>query len=125
MNAALVFSAMLALAPGQGAGALGVSNIRLTFGELGPSRTDNKYLPGDVPFVSFDIDGLKASPEGKVAYSMGLEVMDRAGKAVFSAPPAKAEMLLLLGGTKLPAFVFVTLGPDMQRRAMLRPSPKL
>ncbi len=115
MNAALVFSAMLALAPGQGAGALGVSNIRLTHGELGPSRVDNKYLPQDFVFISFDIDGLKASPDGKVSYSMGLEVIDKAGKAMFSAPPTKSEMLLPLGGNKLPAFVYITLGPTMQQ----------
>ncbi len=115
MNAALVFSAMLALAPGQGAGALGVSNIRLTHGELGASRADNKYLPQDFVFISFDIDGLKASPDGKVSYSMGLEVIDKAGKAMFSAPPTKSEMLLPLGGNKLPAFVYITLGPTMQQ----------
>jgi hypothetical protein len=65
-------------------------------------------------FISFDIDGLRATPDGKVTYSMGLEVIDKAGKAMFSAPAAKSEMLLPLGGSKLPAFVYVTLGADMQ-----------
>lgn len=114
MNAALALSALLSFAPAQGAGPLGVSNARLTFGELGPVRPDNRYLPRDFVFISFDIDGLKATPEGKVSYSMGLEVLDKAGKAMFSAPPTKSDMLLPLGGSKLPAFVYVTLGPDMQ-----------
>jgi hypothetical protein len=113
MNAVFALSALLALAPGQGASPVGVSNARLTFGELGPARPDNRYLPRDFVFISFDIDGLKATADGKVTYSMGLEVIDKAGKAMFSAPPTKSEMLLPLGGAKLPAFVYVTLGPDM------------
>lgn len=113
MNAALALSAMLALSPAQGANNVNVSNIRLTHGELGPTRADNKFLPRDFVFVSFDIDGLKLSPEGKVSYSMGLDVIDKAGKAMFNAPPTKSEMLLPLGGSKLPAFIFVTLGPTM------------
>jgi hypothetical protein len=113
MNVAFALLALLALAPGQGGG-VGISNMRLTFGELGPARPNNQYLPRDFVFISFDIDGLKATAEGKVSYSMALEVIDKAGKAMFSAPPAKSEMLLPLGGAKLPAFVYVTLGPEMQ-----------
>jgi hypothetical protein len=71
-------------------------------------------MPRDFVFVSFDIEGLKASPDGRVVYSMGMDVIDKTGKAIFTAPPAKQEMLLPLGAAKLPAFVFVTLGPDMQ-----------
>jgi hypothetical protein len=102
----------MSVAPAQG-GALNVSNVRQTYGELGSSRSDTRYLPRDFVFVSFDIEGLKAGADGRVIYSMGMDVLDKAGKAIFTAPAAKQEMLLPLGAAKLPAFVYVTLGPDM------------
>ncbi|MBX7106207.1 MAG: hypothetical protein K1X57_19165 [Gemmataceae bacterium] len=112
MTSALALALAMSIAPAQG-GALNVSNVRQTYGELGSSRSDTRYLPRDFVFVSFDIEGLKAGPDGRVIYSMGMEVIDKAGKAIFTAPPAKQEMLLPLGAAKLPAFIYVTLGPDM------------
>ena len=114
MNAAFALSALLAFAPSQGASTFGISNMRLTYGELGSARPDNKYTPFDFVYVSFDIDGLKAAADGRVIYSMGLEVIDKAGKAVMSEPPRKSEMLMHLGGAKLPAYIFVIPGTEMQ-----------
>ena len=58
MNVAFALLALLALAPGQGGG-VGISNMRLTFGELGPARPNNQYLPRDFVFIckiNFGVD---------------------------------------------------------------------
>ncbi len=114
MNAALVMSAMMALMPAQGSASLGISNVRLTYGELGSVRPNNQYLQADVVYISFDVEGLKMTPEGKVVYSMGMDVLDKAGKAVFAQPPTKDEKLLPLGGGRLPAFVYLAPGKELQ-----------
>src|SRR5262245_25459671 len=105
--------AALTLAPAQTDG-LTLSNDRVLFGELGAVRPDNRFLPGDLVFVSFDIDNLKANDAGVVRYSMGMEVVDKNGKAVFSQKPVDAESILPLGGTKLPARAFVLIGADIE-----------
>lgn len=112
MNSALALAVALAFTPAQ-AGSLNVTNVRQTYGELGATRPDQKYMPLDFVWISFDIEGLKASPEGRVSYRMGMDVLDKTGKAFFSAPPAKQDFLLPCGAARLPAFVFVTLGSDM------------
>src|SRR5262249_53249488 len=63
MIGSLSLAAALALGPAQ-AGGLSITNIRTTYGELGAVRTDTKYLPGDLFFVAFDVEGLTLSPDG-------------------------------------------------------------
>ena len=63
MIGTLTLAAAMSLAPMQ-PGQLNLINARTTYGELGPPRTDNNYLPSDLYFLSFDIDGIKTSPEG-------------------------------------------------------------
>jgi len=109
MLTTLVMAAGLALAPAQGGG-LTLSNDRITYGELGAPRPNSKLLPGDVFFIAFDIDGIAVAPDGKVLYSMAMEVVDKAGKAIFKQQPAERTDYLPLGGTKLPARAFVTIG---------------
>src|SRR5262249_14042779 len=103
--------AALTMTPGQGAG-LTLSNPRVTYGELGSPRPDNKLLPGDIFFLSFDIEGIKVSPEGRVKYGMAMEVIDSAGKSIFKQMPVERDDFLPLGGTKLPARAFVSVGVE-------------
>src|SRR5438105_1567355 len=111
----LALAAALTLAPAQNS-ALDISNARITFGgEFGPSRPDNRLLPGDVFFLAFDIDNLKLDEMGKAQYAIGMEVTDAAGKSIYSQKPADQDMLLPLGGTKLPARAYVTLGLDQAK----------
>ena len=110
MLTSVAFIAAMAFAPGQGGLALG--NTRVTFGELGAARPDVKFLPGDIFFVAFDIDGIKVDETGRVKYSMGMNVVDKEGKEIFIQQPAEREDFLPLGGTKLPARAFVTIGLD-------------
>ena len=94
--------AALALAPAQPAGGLQLANVRFTYGELGPTRAAAKFLPGDVVFVGFDIDGLTIGPDGLTKYTMGLEVTDAAGKAVLKQDPQEFTGLIPLRGNRVP-----------------------
>jgi hypothetical protein len=105
--------AALALAPGQ-AGGLKLTNVRNTYGELGGTRPDGKFLPGDVFFVAFDIENISVSDEGQVQYEMAMEVLDKNAKPIFKQEPAKKTDFVPLGGSKLPARAFITVGLDQE-----------
>jgi hypothetical protein len=113
MWTSLALAASLSLTPAQ-ASSLTLSNAHATFGELGPARPDLKMLPGDIFFVSFDIDGIKVDDSGRVSYSMAMEVVDKNGKPIFKQQPVERNDFLPLGGTKLPARAFVSIGPDQE-----------
>ena len=101
----------LTLAPAQG-DKLDLTNLRITHGLQGPTRASNKFLPGDPVFLAFDIDGISVSKEGKVAYTMGLDVTDAAGKSWHKVEPTERVEFAPLGGNKMPGRAFVTLGVD-------------
>ena len=111
MMTSLTLLAAMAFTPAQGGG-LTLSNPRITYGELGSPRPDAKLLPGDIFFLSFDIDGIKVSDTGRVKYGMAMEVTDSAGKSIFKQMPVERDDFLPLGGTKLPARAFVSVGVD-------------
>src|SRR5262245_820 len=99
------------MTPGQGAG-LALSNPRVTYGELGSPRPDNKLLPGDTFNLSFDIEGIKVNEAGRVKYSMAMEVVDKDGKSIFNQKPVERDDFLPLGGNRLPARAYVEIGLD-------------
>jgi hypothetical protein len=101
------------LASGQSGSELKLNNIRNTYGVLGPTRNSTQLLPGDVLFVAYDIDGVTIDKAGKVQYSMSMEVIDsKDNKAIFKQDPAEKVDFVPLGGTKLPARAFITVGLD-------------
>ncbi len=108
----LTLAAALALAPSQGAGKLDLTNLRITHGLQGATRTSAKFLPGDPVFLAFDIDGITIGPDGKVVYTMGLEVTDKAGKSWHKVDPTERVEFAPLGGKTMPGRAFVTLGVD-------------
>jgi len=111
MWATLALSA-ITLAPAQG-NALELKNVRITSGVLGQERKETKLLPGDIFVVAFDIEGLKVKEDGRVRYSMGME-LTRQGKAKpeFAKAPEDKEALLHLGGTRLPSYATAIIGTD-------------
>lgn len=113
MWTSLLLTTALTLAPGQ-ASKLQLTNVRNTYGELGGTRPDGKFLPGDVLFIGFDIEGIQITEDGKVQYTMAMEVTDKAGKPIFKQDPAEKTDYVPLGGTKLPARAFVTIGLDQE-----------
>ena len=100
--------ALLAGTPTQ-PGELKLTNVRLTVGELGPPRDGSKLLPGDILFIAYDIDGITIDDEGIARYTMGIELVNPAGKAVFEQ---KREIVedIPLRGNKLPARAYIFVG---------------
>ena len=91
-------------------GELKLANARMTYGEFGATRAEAKFLPGDTFYMAFDIEGIKVSPDGKVSYTMGMELLDPKGVSVFNLKPQEREELLALGGDRLPARTYLVLG---------------
>src|SRR5690349_8690489 len=107
----LALVTLLSLAPGQ-SDQLQLTNDRATYGILGPTRADKAILPGDVFFITFDIENLKVDPGGKVLYSMGMELVNSKGKTEFKKDPQDLEVYNFLGGTSLPAFAHADIGTE-------------
>src|SRR5437899_2957692 len=107
----LALVAAMSLAPGQ-AGQLSLTNVHGTFGLLGAERTNTKFIPGDTYFLAFTIDGLKVDATGEIQYSMGMEVVDSKGKAIYAQTPQDRTAFNSLGGSRLPAFAHVDIGLD-------------
>jgi hypothetical protein len=112
MLATLALAAATAAPAQPPAGALQLTNVRLTVGELGPARKDSKLLPGDVLFIAFDVDGLTIDPDGKTLYTIGMEVADAGGKLLFKQDPRELRDTVPLRGGKMPARAFITVGLD-------------
>ncbi len=93
------------------AGGLSLTNVRATYGVLGPTRPSNKILPGDVLVLSFDIEGFQVGASGKVQYSIDMQVADSAGKVLFRQEPQNLEAAAPQGGS-LPACVRLQIGMD-------------
>jgi hypothetical protein len=110
MWTALALVAALGPTLGQQGDSLKLSNVRSTYGVLGPERKENKLLPGDVYFVAFDIEGIKSDEAGKVLYSMGMQITNMEGKVVYGEEPRKLEAYNALGGNRIPAFAHALVG---------------
>lgn len=111
MFSTIALAAVLSNTPAQPA-ALALTNSRLTYGEFGATRPDTRFLPGDLFFVAFDMENLSIGPDGRVGYTMAMEVTNAKGESMFKPDPVVAEEILPLGGTKLPARAFLILRTD-------------
>jgi hypothetical protein len=103
--------AALSLAPQQ-AGQLKLTNERATHGYLGPTRSDDKVLPGEKYYVAFDIEGLDQRDDGSVQYSMAMDVLNAQGKSEFSKEPQKLDATNSLGGSRMPGIMVTEIGTD-------------
>jgi hypothetical protein len=111
MLGTLVLAASLSLAPHQG-GQLKLTNPHATYGYLGPTRSDDKVLPGDFYWVAFDIEGLSVKEDGTVQYSMGMELLNAQGKTEFKKDPQDLESNNSLGGDRMPGVMNAEIGTD-------------
>jgi hypothetical protein len=111
MWSTLALATALTLAPHAG-GDLKLTNDRATYGYLGPTRTENKVLPGDIYYVAFDIENLDVGEDGKILYSMGMELLNSKGKPEFSQDPRDLEARNDLGGNRMPGFAAAEIGTD-------------
>jgi hypothetical protein len=111
MIATLAFLSALSALPAQ-EGQLRFANERSTYCMWGATRLGNKYLPGDVYFLSYDIENLSVDKTGKVSYRMSMQVLDKNQKPQFKTEPEKTELISSLGGARLPAFVVAPVGTE-------------
>ena len=91
MWATLALLTALQLTPTQ-AGQLRLTNDRATYGKHGATRADNKLLPGDSFVVQFDIENVEVGKDGKVLYSMGMQLTNKEGKVQFKKEPKELEV---------------------------------
>lgn len=101
----------LSLAAAQGK-PLAIVNDAFTFGPNGPVRPDSKFLPGDVLFLDFDIEGLKYDADAKGNYSVGMEVTDAKGGSVLKQQPKAQQVTNYFGGDVLPGLVHLQIGTE-------------
>jgi hypothetical protein len=107
---ALAIAALTAV-PAQG-GQLKLSNVRMTVGDLGPTRKDAKFLPGDALHMRFDINGITIEGNGEVKYKMESRVLDKNDKLFFKKDPQEMIHIAQLRGTTIPGAALFTLGLD-------------
>ena len=112
MWATLTVMATLGVAPNQ-VGGLQLTNERVTYGFLGPARAEKLYLPGDMYFLHFDIEGL-AGKDGNLRYSMKMELIDPKGKPKFTSDTEERTVFNILGGNRVPGFAHANLGLDAE-----------
>ena len=91
---------------------LRVSNVRTTYGLLGPERTATDFLEGDEVVLCFSIEGTKTDSMGKVRYSIGMEVSDGNGKVLFRQAPKDNAVQPTADGKSLEAGARVQIGLD-------------
>ena len=112
MFPSIALAALMAISPAQ-AGALNITNVRNTYGQLGPTRANSKFLPGDVLYLTYDIEGMTVGEDGRVQYSTLLEVFNKDGKSLIEQKePAERLEFIPLGGGRIPAQAFITIGVD-------------
>jgi hypothetical protein len=104
--------ALLGLVPGLSS-ALEIKNVRPSYGPLGAPRTGTKFLPGDVLWINYDIEGLKFDDKtGKASYETKLEFLDSKGMQLFERKTPN-EVIAQLGGTSMPGDLHVVMGQNL------------
>jgi hypothetical protein len=105
MWATLTLMSALSMAPSQ-TGGLELTNDRVTYGRLGPTRKDTKFLPGDVFFLSFDAEGLQFK-DGVAKYSVQMELLDKENKSIFKSRKEDRELFSIQGAGRVSLDAYV------------------
>jgi hypothetical protein len=102
--------AALSLAAGE-SGQLALTDVRTTYGVLGPTRPGSKFLSGDALVVSFNLEGAQAKG-GKIRYGIGMQVSDASGKVLYKQDPVANETNSPVGENKIPALARLEIGTE-------------
>jgi hypothetical protein len=92
------------------ASAVDLKNIRLRYGPMGAVRESKLVLPGDLIFMSYDIENLTLDKAGKASYVTILELLDAQDKVIYDSK-TPMEVLPQLGGTRMPGNLHLIMGP--------------
>jgi hypothetical protein len=112
MWATLTLMSALSMAPGQ-TGDFQLTDPRTTYGRLGPTRKDEKFLPGDVYFVTFTASGLTFDKKGNAKYSRQMELLDPNGKQKYKTTEQDMEVFSIQGGGAVTLDAYASLPTDM------------
>ncbi|MCC6419961.1 MAG: hypothetical protein IT429_17130 [Gemmataceae bacterium] len=83
------------------AGAVDIKNVRAVYGPFGGERASNKFLPGDILFLAFDVEDLSMdTASALVQYKIKLEVFDATGNRLFGRE-SKNQHYLTLGQARV------------------------
>ena len=107
-----LLSCLLTLAPAVSAFARVQEHPPLVHGPLGYDGNDNKFLPGDLLYISYEIEGLKVRPEETkkaCAYVTLLEVFSSTKEKIFSKESPN-ELIPQLGGDRIPGDLHLIMG---------------
>ena len=98
MNRLLVIAVFaLGLLPNFSA-AVEIKNIRPCYAPFGATRVEPKCLPGDMLFMTYDIENLTLK-DGKASYVTILELLDDKGKSIFKKE-SENNVVPQLGGAR-------------------------
>lgn len=81
--------------------ALKIENSRLTYGAPGPDRASAQVFPGDEVYLSFELSGFQADPNGVAKIKLTTEVFGKEGKLEYKQDSGEAPALDLFKGGKL------------------------
>jgi hypothetical protein len=110
-RAFVIALALLGLWAGPAA-ALDVKNVRSTYGPYGGVRPGNKFLPGDILWLAFELEDLTMEAEtGLVKYDVKLEVLDSKPSVIFSRTTPN-QRYLALGKARLSDRAQVVIGVE-------------
>lgn len=110
----LTLISALALTPAQ-RGQLQLTHPRFTYGMFGQERKESTYLPIDVVWLAFDIEGLKVKDDGTAQYSMAMKLYsNKKNKIIYEQQdPQDLTVTNSLGGTRQPVHALVNVLPGM------------
>jgi len=96
------------------ASALDIKNIRPCYAPFGATRYDLNLLPGDVLFITYELEGLATDPKtGKANYETTLELIDDPAKKdpkILYSKKTPNEVVPQLGAAKMPGDLHVIMG---------------
>ena len=93
--------------------AVELKNFRVCYAPLplGATRPNDKCLPGDFLFLTYDIEGLKIDDKsGKANFVTVLEIFDEKANPVSPRKETPNEVVLQLGGSRMPGDMHVQMG---------------
>jgi hypothetical protein len=83
-------------------GKLAITDVRFTYGFLGPSRPA-EFLPGEKVFMAYNVRNMKIDDKGRVEYTLSMKVISPDGKELIKQKPLNKVALNYLGGPLMPS----------------------
>jgi hypothetical protein len=112
MLATLTLMSALSMAPNQAGGELELINARVTYGRLGPTRKETKFLPGDVYFVTFETESLQFNKAGEANYSVKMRLLDPEGKEKFKSLEQPYDLFSIQGKGRVSLDAYASIPTD-------------